>query len=157
SYYMPYEQAGDPQRVDGRSDIYALGATLYHLLTGEVPFPGSTHHEIVQKKALGIFRPASELNPAVPAELDRILHGRMARQPEARYATAAELTADLEACGFAANVTNFPELDYLLQEREEWARLEHLDQRTRPDFEFAPSIISNAPVRADKLQRLLDQ
>ena len=45
SYYMAYEQALNADLVDGRSDIFALGATLYHLLTGHVPFPGTTHED----------------------------------------------------------------------------------------------------------------
>src|SRR5262245_43047923 len=71
--YMPYEQAISAKRADGRSDLYALGATLYHLITGVVPFPGENHLEVVEKKNLGHYRPAGSLNSSVPAALDHIL------------------------------------------------------------------------------------
>src|SRR5438034_3596044 len=71
-YYMPYEQAMNARYADARSDIYALGATLYHLLVGEVPFPGISSLEIIDKKAIGDFTPASKLNPDVPRALDAI-------------------------------------------------------------------------------------
>ena len=50
-YYMAYEQALNPALVDGRSDIFALGATLYHLLSGAVPYPGRTQEEVIQGMA----------------------------------------------------------------------------------------------------------
>ena len=54
---MAYEQALNANFVDGRSDIFALGASLYHLLTNEVPFPGATHEEVVREKQKDEFRP----------------------------------------------------------------------------------------------------
>lgn len=112
SHYMSYEQAMDSRVVDGRGDLFALGATLYHLLTGQVPFPGDTHQEIVARKARGDFASAGALNSAVPPALDAILARMLARRPEDRYATAAALAADLEASGLAASEPSYTRLTW---------------------------------------------
>ena len=82
SYYMAYEQALNANFVDGRSDIFALGASLYHLLTNEVPFPGATHEEVVREKQKDEFRPLRELNPDVPQQLADIIAATLASTPD---------------------------------------------------------------------------
>jgi serine/threonine-protein kinase len=121
-YYMPFEQVSNARHADGRSDIYALGATLYHLVTGQVPFPGETHLEIAEKKIVGTFTPANDLNAEVPAILDRIFTKMLARDPGNRYQMASELIVDLERSKLAAALPSFadPERalhDPLVQER----------------------------------------
>ena len=107
SYYMPYEQAMNAALVDGRSDIFALGATLYHLLTGVVPFPGSTHEEVIREKEHDSFRPVRDINPDVPEELDRIIRATLARNPRERFQDAADLAAALEQTGLATRIPSF--------------------------------------------------
>jgi serine/threonine-protein kinase len=133
-YYMPYEQAMNAKYADGRSDIYALGATLYHLLTGETPFTGGTHLEIVEKKNLGVFTPASDVNPDVPPAVDRMLDQMLARDPGDRYQTASELIVDLERSGLVAPVPSFIDPDRALQDPLVRARLTAPAEPTRPDL-----------------------
>ena len=110
-HYMPYEQAVNGDLVDGRSDLFALGATLYHLLTGAVPFRGDTHEEIVREKAQDSHAPAREHRSEIPAELDRILGRSLARDPRARYQSAGEFVAALEETRLASTgPVSLPEL-----------------------------------------------
>ncbi|RKG61003.1 serine/threonine protein kinase [Corallococcus sp. AB011P] len=94
--FMAPEQCGDGI-VDARSDLYAAGVLAYLLLTGQVPFYGRTAAEILvghlQKEPV----PPHELNPAVPEPLSRVLLRALAKRPEHRFASAAELRAALEA------------------------------------------------------------
>jgi len=148
-YYMPYEQAISAKRADSRSDIYALGATLYHLLTGEVPFKGESPGEIAEKKLEGDFIPAHAINAEVPPLLDGILARMMARNPRDRFQTASELIVQLERSQLAAALPSFVELDQALTDPLVRARLTAPYEATRPDLQTQAR--KKAPVDSKKV------
>jgi hypothetical protein len=96
--YMPPEQArGDSVRVGPRSDVYSLGAMLFQMITGRLPFMGSAAE--VFSQILREPAPApSQIHAGVPACLDEICLRAMAKDPDDRYATAADFAAALDAC-----------------------------------------------------------
>jgi serine/threonine protein kinase len=95
--YMSPEQALARRGVvDQRTDIYALGATLYELLTLRPVFDGRDHQELLRQIAQDEPIPPRKLNSAVPRDLETIVLKAMAKSPTGRYATAQELAEDLK-------------------------------------------------------------
>ena len=92
--YMPPEQASG-QTVDARSDVYALGAVLYHVLTGQPPFAAVRGPILVVRVIDGAWEDVRRVDPAVPPELAAIAQRAMARDPAVRYASAAAFAEDL--------------------------------------------------------------
>lgn len=88
--YMPPEQLDNALMADQRSDIYSLGASLYHMLCGKRPFNEKTTRQFIMKILNKMPPPVNELNPAVPPELAAILERAMAKEPEERFATPQE-------------------------------------------------------------------
>ncbi len=94
--YVSPEQAEDARRADARSDLFSLGGALYFLLTGEVPFPGKT---LVEKVRKAITEPPPSpvaKRKDVPPMLDSIVRKLLARDPDDRYQTAAEVVTVLD-------------------------------------------------------------
>lgn len=106
-WYMPLEQARNAKEIDGRSDIYALGCTLYAYLTGNPPFMGRTIVDVIQAKELGTFPPARQANGNVPERLDLILAKMTAKTPKYRYQNCDELIKDLEGLELANETLSF--------------------------------------------------
>ena len=106
-HYMPPEQARNAKHVDNRCDIYALGVTLYHYLTGKVPFAGDSIVELITNKDKGVFQPAHRANPQVPERLSLIVDKAMAKDPKHRYQHMRELVKDLETLGLAGESLSF--------------------------------------------------
>ena len=95
-YMSPEQAAGDRRRLDHRTDVYSLAATLYELLAGRPAFPAEEPHILLRQILDTEPPPLRSIEPSVPADLETVLQKGMQKEPRDRYATAAEFADDLD-------------------------------------------------------------
>jgi serine/threonine protein kinase len=94
-YFSPEQSTGNA--VDRRTDVYSLGIVLFQMLSGRVPFTGSTALAIAVKHTVEDPPPLTQLNPSIPRSVEAVVMKAMAKKPEQRYASAGELARALRS------------------------------------------------------------
>ncbi|MCP4261000.1 MAG: serine/threonine protein kinase [Planctomycetes bacterium] len=96
-YYIAPEQIRGKIDIDGRADIYGLGATLYHMLTGRVPFMAEDSADVMRKHLKEKLVPPDHINTLLSAGVSEVIEIMMAKKKEDRYNDVEELLTDLKA------------------------------------------------------------
>ncbi len=100
-YISPEQAMGEP--VGPASDLYSLGIVLYEMLTGELPYNADTPIGIAMKHVNGHLKPPMEVDPSIPEGINAITCRLLAKDPEDRYKSAAELIKDLDRASDGLN------------------------------------------------------
>lgn len=143
-YLSPEQGTGRP--IDHRSDIYSLGIVLFQMLTGHVPFTGSSPVAVAIKHALEEPPSLTELNPSIPPEVEAVVMKALAKEPEDRYSSAGKLAEALRKAVYGQDA---PPPSYLsvktpIVRSEPLAQIDH-------DTEPENARMYNAPTEAAQL------
>ena len=158
SYMSPEQFRGGA--IDGRSDLFSLGAVLYWMCTGKKPFPGDTVTIASFQVAYEHPVPPTEAKSGLPEELDEVLSRCLAKNPANRYATCGDLAADLEAVQAGRPLPTHlnPEVDrtepFPLPSRKKQSAVEMSPEDSDAETRVAmPATDSAVPGRAPASQR----
>jgi serine/threonine-protein kinase len=150
--YLAPEQAVDAHRVDGRADIYSLGCTLYFLLAGRPPFSAESMAATLLRHQNEEVKPVRRLRDDVPKALDDVLLRMVAKAPEDRFASAAEVAEALAPFARGehrpAKLKAAPAAPPVAVSGETWGDLSDSDEQ-------APKATPREPTSGGRLNRLL--
>jgi serine/threonine-protein kinase len=110
--YMAPEHIRSPNLVDARSDIYALGAVLYEMLTGRPAFEAETEYGLMEAILRQEVSTPSAVEPSVPSVLDAVVQRAMAKDPPVRFQSCADMRQALEGCRRAAEASTLPRMKH---------------------------------------------
>jgi diguanylate cyclase (GGDEF)-like protein len=111
--YMAPEQTGRTGRpVDQRADLYALGATLYELATGERPFRTDDPVRLIQEQLTEVPKPPADANPEISADLSSVIMRLLEKEPDNRYQTAEGVLRELVEVRAGRQIVHTGERDY---------------------------------------------
>ena len=96
-YYISPEQIRGELTIDARADIYGLGATFYHMVTGQVPFDGSSPSAVMHKHLKDPLLPPDHINHSLSSGIGEIIEVMMAKSPDDRYPSMSEVISDIES------------------------------------------------------------
>lgn len=96
-YYIAPEQIRGEVNIDGRADIYALGATLYHMVTSRVPFEAPNPSDVMRKHLREPLVPPDHINTSLSAGISEVIEVMMAKNRDERYSNVQDLLMDLNA------------------------------------------------------------
>jgi serine/threonine protein kinase/predicted Zn-dependent protease len=134
--YMSPEQARGAPGIDARTDVFSLGIVLYEMLTGRVPFQGSTAGEVIGAIMYESLKPIARYTSDCPPELERIVTKALQKDPEERYQLVKDLGTDLKTLRRRMDFESELERS-AVPNREEVAS-------TPPDKSFAPPVITTS-------------
>jgi serine/threonine protein kinase len=148
AWYMAPEQTFGPTGVDARCDVYSLGCVLFQVLTGQLPFCGD-FEVVVQARRYSDPPPPRQFQPGLPLALDALIHRMLARQPDARPASAAEVERELRTLVVGLRLHAMGGLDEPTGTQTRFSRLAAgLARRSRELVDRAPrwAVASSAAV-----------
>lgn len=138
-YYISPEQIRGQMDIDARSDIYSLGATFYHMVTGRVPFEASTPAEVMRKHLKEPLIPPDHINTTLSSGVSEVIEVMLSKRREDRYSSAEELIMDLDAVSrgepplMARKKFNLDELEQLQQGQS-------LEPATQEEIQFEQTL-----------------
>jgi len=150
--YISPEQGSDSKQADTRSDLYSLGCSWFHMLTGEVPYPDGTAVEKLRAHGTARIPDPRTYNDRIPAAIVAVLQRLMSKKPEARYQTPQDLINDLKQPSILRHETGVADIRGLALAASE-VESEEIEPTSGPEIEPITGIDRTRPKKNNKADK----